>query len=155
MRTVHAAGIATVLMLLSHAACAQSTWLVLQRFGLVGTWAYPCSAAPSTTNWWTTYFQSADGRARRSADRGPSEPKLMVAIDSAEILTSTTMAARFRNDDPNWGQMNGVVVDIIMVKENGRIRTLTSRSMAGQEFIKNGVVVSSNAPAPWLEKCSK
>lgn len=155
MRTVHAIAVTAVLMLMSHAACAQTTWEVLQRFGLVGTWAYPCSAAPSTTNWWTTYFQGADGRAWRSADRGPGQPKLMVAIDSAQMITATTLATRFRNDDANWGQMNGVATDIILVKENGRIRTLTARSTTGQEFIKNGVIVSSNTPAPWLEKCSK
>jgi hypothetical protein len=143
------------LSLLSSGAFAETTWDVLQRFGLVGTWAYPCSQPPSTTNWWVTYFKDPVGLAKRSADRGPGVPKLMVAIDSAQILSSTTMAVRSRDDDPNWGQSNGTVFDVVLVKENGRVRSLSARTSTGQEFIKNGIVVASNAPAPWLEKCSK
>jgi hypothetical protein len=155
MRYLYVSAVTVLLTLLPDLAFAQSAWDVLQRFGVTGTWAYPCSKPPSTTNWWTTYFENAAGVARRRADRGPDVPALMVTIDSAEILTSTTMAARFRNDDVNWGQNNGVIFDLIIVKEKGRIRTLSARSSTGQEFIKNGVVVSSNAPAPWLEKCNK
>jgi hypothetical protein len=79
----------------------------------------------------------------------------MVAIDSAQILASTTMGIRSRNDDPNWGQRNGTVIDIVLVKENRRMRSFVARTSTGEAFIKNGVVVARDTPASWLDKCSK
>jgi hypothetical protein len=35
------------------------------------------------------------------------------------------------------------------------MRSLVARSSTGEAFIKNGVVVARNTPAPWLDKCSK
>ncbi|HTC07627.1 MAG TPA: hypothetical protein VK726_02515 [Acetobacteraceae bacterium] len=56
MKYLQTVAVAAVLMLLSSAAFAATTWDVLQRFGLVRTWAYPCSQPPCMTNWWTTSF---------------------------------------------------------------------------------------------------
>jgi hypothetical protein len=72
----------------------------------------------------------------------------------AKLITSTTLAARVRNDDPNWGTSNGVATDIVMIKENGRMRTLESTTLDGQQIVEDGVILSSSGPIPWIEKCS-
>jgi hypothetical protein len=78
----------------------------------------------------------------------------MLVIDSAKLITSTTLAARMRNDDPNWGASNGTSADVIIIKENGRVRTLDSKASDGKQYVKNGIALSSGNPMPWLEKCS-
>jgi hypothetical protein len=147
---------AALLALLPGAALADTTWDAMQRFGLTGTWALSCKQAAGPSNFWMTYYRDAGGVVRRTLERGssPDYPTLMVVIDSAHLITSTTMAARFRNDDPNWGDSNGTSVDIIIIKENGRVRTLDSKGSNGKQYVKDGIVVSSGNPIPWIEKCS-
>ena len=96
----------------------------------------------------------ANDRVLRSFDRGPGLPNLNVAIDSAHRVDSTTIAVRARNDDPNWQETNGVVVDVVAEVVNNKIRTLQSTGTDGTQWIKDGVVVKSGTPAIVLEKCS-
>ena len=152
LRTVLAISTAAVL-LIPGAAVAETTWETYARFGLTGTWAASCSAPASTTNWRLIYMRGAGGEAVRRADRGPDASSLMISVDTALIITANTLKTRMRNDDPNWGPMNGVAFDTIIVKEDGRIRAIESEGSDGKEYIKDGVVVSSGRPSGWLELC--
>ena len=154
MRYFRVAVLTAFFALLSGAAFAQTAWDAMQSFGLTGTWSLNCKAAASGSNYWMTYYRDAGGVARRSLDRGDNGSKLMLAIDSAHLITATTLAARMRNDDPGWGNTNGAVVDIIVIKENGRVRTLDSKGTDGKQYVKDGIALLSNNPMPWLEKCS-
>src|ERR1700676_580480 len=153
MRHLRVTVLAALLALLSGTASAQTTWSAMQSFGLTGTWSASCKDPASPANGWLTYYQDTSGVVRRTFDRGPGQPSLMVTVDSAKIITSTTIAARFRNDDPNWGNQNGISVDLALIKENGHVRTLSSTGSDGKQYIKDGVVVSSGTAIPWLEKC--
>jgi hypothetical protein len=153
MRYLRVAVLAALLALLSNAAFAQTAWDAMQAFGLTGTWSLNCQAPPGGSNFWMTYYLDANGVARRSLDRGDGGSKLMLAVDSAQVLTSTTLAASMRNDDPGWGASNGTVADLIIVKENGRVRTLDSKGSDGKQYVKDGVALLSGSPMPWLEKC--
>ena len=144
---------AALLALLPGAAFAQTTWDAMQSFGLTGTWSLNCKQAAGPSNFWMTYYQDAGGVVRRSLDRGPDAPSLMLVVDSAHLITSTTMAARMRNDDPNWGDSNGTSSDLIIIKESGRVRTLDSKGSDGKQYVKDGVALLSGSPMPWLEKC--
>jgi hypothetical protein len=146
--------VTALLALLSGTAFAQTTWEAMQKFGLTGTWSTSCKDAASASNFRMTYYQDASGVVRRTGDRGPSAPSLAVTFDSAKLITSTTLAARVRNDDPNWGTSNGATSDIVMIKENGRMRTLESTTPDGQQIVKDGIIVSSGTPIAWVEKCS-
>jgi hypothetical protein len=140
-------------LLLPGAALAETTWEAYARFGLTGTWAASCSEPASTGNWKMTYMRGAGGEAVRQADRGPGVNSLMSSVDTAQIITANTLKTRIRNDDQNWGAMNGVAFDMILVKEDGRIRTIESKGTDGREYIKDGIVVSNGRPSGWLEKC--
>jgi len=146
--------LAALLSLLSSAAFAETAWDVIGRFGWTGSWSLSCSELPSPTNAWLKFYRDANGVARRSLDRG-NGPELTIVIDSAQIITATTMAARLRNDDSSWGTNNGVYVDAILVKENGRIRAISSKKADGTEVIKDGIIISSGKPSPWTEKCGE
>ena len=145
--------ITTFLLLLSSTAFAESAWDVLDHFGAVGSWAISCKEKASAQNFWMIFFRDANGLARRRLERGPALSTLMTVVDSAQIITSTTIKLRIRNDDSNWGSDNGTTADVLMVKENSRMRTLESKGSDGKEYIKDGILVSSGRPAPWIEKC--
>jgi hypothetical protein len=148
--------VATVLSLLSGRALAQvdPTWPALMSIGMNGTWAIDCSKAASSTNGRLTYYLGADNRVWRKYDRGPGTDSLNITIDSAHLASPTTIQVRIRNDDPNWGSMNGVVVDAVVEIINNHMRTLDSTMSDGTQVVKDGVVVKGGTHMPIIEKCS-
>jgi len=149
-------GIATALLLLSGPAIAatDSPWSAVEKIGMNGTWAPSCSAPTSPANGRLTYYRAADGRPRRKYDRGPSAKNLYFTIDSAQVITPTTIRVRTRNDDPNWGAENGALADVVIEIANKRMHTLNSAKPDGTQLIKDGVFVRSGTAVPAFEKCS-
>ena len=140
-------------LLVPAAALAETTWDTLQRFGWTGSWAASCKDPPSLRNVWVVLTRDPDGTAKRKLDRGADAPALMGVVDSAQILTPSTLQARLRNDDPNWGAMNGVFFDVVQTTENDRLRTLQSKGSDGKDYIKDGTLVSSGQPSAWIYRC--
>src|SRR5688572_9571574 len=121
--------VALVTLLLSCSASpasVQQVWSVLAKLNVGGTWASPCTEAPSDTNWYQTYFKDAAGTARRQANRGPEKPQLNSTIDSDHHLTPTTFLMRIRNDDANWGTFDGMAFDTIIEITPRGMHTLSS-----------------------------
>jgi hypothetical protein len=86
-------------------------------------------------------------------DRGPDGPPLMSVVDSAQVVTPSTMQVRLRNDDLNWGTMNGVFFDVVQTIENDALRALQSKGSDGKEYIKDGMVIATGRPSPSLHRC--
>jgi hypothetical protein len=148
--------ISTLLLLalsLPAPAFAETTWDTLQRFGWTGTWAAACKDPPSIRNVWTIVSRDPDGVVKRKLDRGADGPPLMSVVDSAQIVTPSTLQVRLRNDDPNWGKMNGVFFDVVQTMENDELRALQSKGSDGKDYIKDGVVLASGQPSPTLHRC--
>lgn len=143
------------LVLFAGPAAAETTWDVLQRMGRTGTWAANCWFGPSWRNHWVTAFRDADGTVRQKIDRGTDGPSLTSVVDSAQILTPSTLQIRVRHDDPNYGAQNGFFYDIVETIENERRRTLQSKGSDGKDYIKDGIMVPSGQPSVWVSKCSK
>jgi hypothetical protein len=99
-------------------------------------------------------FRDTDGVVRQKVDRGADGPSLMSVVDSAQILTSSTLQIRLRNEDQNVGAKNGLFFDIVETIENDRRRTLQSRGSDGKDYIKDGIMVPSGQPSVWISKCS-
>jgi hypothetical protein len=149
-------GMATALLLLSGPAIAatDSPWSAVVKIGMNGTWAPSCSAPTTAANGHLTYYLGTDGRVWRKYDRGPNTTSLNLTIDSAQVVTPTTIRARMRNDDPNWGPQNGAITDVVIEIANNRMRTLNSVTPDGTQLIKDGVLVQSGAAIASFEKCS-
>ena len=149
-------GMATALLLLSGPAIAatDSPWAAVVKIGMNGTWAPTCSAPISAANSRLTYYRGTDGRVWRKYDRGPNTTSLNLAIDSAQVITPTTIRARMRNDDPNWGAQNGAVTDVVIEIANNRMHTISSVMPDGTQLIKDGILVQSKTAIPSFEKCS-
>jgi hypothetical protein len=152
-----AAGITTLFLLSAIPAIADdnSTWSAMTSIGLNGTWAPACGAATSPTNPKLTFYLGANGHVLRSFDRGPGAANLNVDVDSARVVNASTIQARMRNDDPNWQDSNGTVVDVTIEVANNKLHTLQSVGIDGTQWIKDGVMVKSGNPTPVLEKCSR
>jgi hypothetical protein len=135
-------------------AFAETTWDTLQRFGWTGSWAGSCKDPPSIKNVWVILSRDPDGAVKRKLDRGDDGPPLMGVVDSAQILTPSTLQARLRNDDANWGPMNGAFFDVIQTIESDRVRTLQSKGGDGKDYVKDGIGVPSGQPSPWTYRCS-
>src|SRR5580704_6121664 len=131
MRYLRLTAIAVSLALLSSAAHAQTIWEALERFGLTGAFATSCKDVPGPSNPWVDFYRDADGVVRRKLDNG--SVTLMAAIDRAEFVAPATLKMRLRNDDPKWQASNGVVFDLILVRENAYVMTLQSTGSDGVE----------------------
>jgi hypothetical protein len=150
------AAIIVALSLLSGAAAkAESVLSVVSRAHLLGSWAASCSAGASTSNWIVTWYAGGSGTVRRRSLRGPGEPPLDGAIDSAEMLSQTLVRTRMRNDDPNWGNLNGMVYDVVFDISDGNLRTISSVRGDGQTLIRDGKLVSNGNPSPVSQRCAK
>jgi len=77
-----------------------------------------------------------------------------IIIDSAHVITPTTIDTRMRNDDPHFGSLNGSLYDVVTEIRKNRMRTLESIGPDGTQLIKDGVKVDGRKPLPTLEKCS-
>ena len=156
MRSPGYAGIVVALCLLTGVpAKSESVLSVVSRARMLGTWAASCSAGASTTNWFVTWYAAGNGTARRRSLRGSGQPPLDGAIDSAELLSPTLMRVRMRNDDPNWGNFNGLVYDVLTDISGGHQRTISSVASDGQVLIKDGKYVSSGNPSVVTERCAQ
>lgn len=142
------------LLLSAPAVAADAPWPALLKVGLIGNWAASCSAPPGKTNWLLTFYGTAGGGARRTAVRDPDDPLLNSTIDEAGAVSATTVRLRIRNDDPNWGQINGIVYDTLIEVAKGRMYTIHSTRADGAQMIKDGKFVSNGQPSQVLEKCA-
>ena len=144
---------AAAFMLLCGSAFADPAWLVLEEFGLTGTWARSCKAEPDGFwNFRQTFYRDRNGNARVKVDMG-SGGVAEYAVDGARLLTPTKIELTNRNDDPEWGSRNGRVFHVVFIKGGHRIRTFESTDDEGTEIAKDGVYIFNRKKTPWIEKC--
>lgn len=149
------AAIATLFLLAAPAiANDNSAWSAMTKIGMSGTWAPTCSVPASPSNAKLTYYRGANNHVLRNLDRGPGAASLNVSIDGAHLVSSTEIAVRIRNDDPNWQASNGVAFDVVIGIVNNKMHTIRSVGTDGIQYIKDGIVVKQGTPAASLEKCS-
>ena len=154
---------ATVLMFFlstSSAFAAETTWDVLQRFGLAGVWAASCKHPSTRTNFRTIFSKDASGLARRQVDRGAEIPVALSFVDSAQMISPSTLRILVRNADLNWGPANNLTYDVVLTKEDDqetkeifRIRFLQSIQSDGKVIAKDGILIKLGKPTYWVYKC--
>jgi hypothetical protein len=154
--------IATLMLLLStySASAAETAWDVLQRFGLTGVWAASCQHPSTQSNFFEIFSKDSNGLATRKVDRGAEIPIALSFVDSAQMISPSTLRMRIRNADRNWGQMNNLTYDVVFTKEDDpksneifRIRALESIRSDGKVIAKGGILVVLGKPTFWLYKC--
>ena len=98
-------------------ASAETAWATLQRFGLTGVWAYFCEHPATRINYFETYAGRPDGLARREVDRGIEIPTALSVMEDVQLISAFMLKARIRNSDPNWGSLDNLSYEVILMKE--------------------------------------
>ncbi len=145
--------LAALLLLWPAGARADAIYDNLMQFGMVGTWAIHCDQPLSASNPHSVIFPATDGKIYRKLVRGADKEDLYSVVESANVVTATTLDTSWRNASGWTGTQAGLAIEMVIAKEGNRIRTIDSRGSDGSHFIQGGIIVSSGTPAVWMEKC--
>ncbi len=127
-------------------AAAQTSKSVLEAFGYVGQWAQDCSRKPEPGNPHMIVSVLRSGGIEMRNKLGPDYE------DNVNIV----LEARSLGPDRVWikSQLNSNELrEWEVTREGGRIRTFTNRKPDGTHITKDGVIVNSGRPTPWLNRC--
>jgi hypothetical protein len=142
------------------AFAAETTWDVLERFGLNGVWSVSCDQPASPRSFRTIFAKGTNGLAIREIDYGAGFPIRLTVVESAQMISPLKLRIRVRNADPNWGKTNNVIHEAVMIKESSpqtneilRIRVIESVLGDGTVLVKDGILKSLGKPSFWDYKC--
>src|SRR5262245_53463837 len=137
------------LLLRAGVADAQSIAKDMQDFGLFGTWAAHCDRTPSPANEHAVISVSLSGTIQALNDFGPDYDDMVYGVVEAERLGPDRIRLRqVLTSDPK------VVLDIVMLRENGRLRVWSSRSVDGAVLVRDGTIAQSNRQSTqWVARC--
>jgi hypothetical protein len=140
--------VVSVLMLAAVAA-AQSVATMVADFGLIGTWASKCDQSPSAANEHAVFSVTAGDTVQLVNDFGPLYDDMVYRIVHVERLNANQILLRqVLTSDPK------VVLDIVIVRDNGKIRIWSSRSSDGTTLVRNGRIAMTNGHATqWVTSC--
>jgi hypothetical protein len=139
-----------VTLLQPAVAGAQSVATMVQDFGLVGTWAAKCDQTPSAANEHAVFSITPAGTVQLVNDFGPLYDDMVYRIVHVERLNADQILLRqVLSSDPN------VVLDIVMMRDNGKVRVWSSRSADGTTtLVRNGRIAKTNGQATqWVTSC--
>ena len=134
------------LPVLAHAQSAQGA---LKDFGLLGTWAAECKQGPSPGNTHATYLVTTAGAAELKNAFGEGYDDSVYSISEAKLLGPDKLALReVMLSDKN------IVLDIVLLRENGKIRVWSSVHTDGTAFVKDGMISAPvNRETRWVSRC--
>ncbi len=139
---------ALCIVALSAAASAQGQSVsgVLASFGFFGTWAVQCGAPPAPANIVQTVTWTGHEPVEFSATAVPGAAGNRYRVITAQMPNATTLILQV--------QLNGSYTENLTITKYGsdRIRTMATQTSQGF-LVRDGVVVASGQPTPWLQKC--
>jgi hypothetical protein len=129
---------------------SQSPSSAIKEFGLFGTWADDCSAAPSPANQYAVFSLTSRGNIELRNDFGPDYDEMVYRIVDAQRLSLFRLALRqlLTTDDQ-------IALNTVMMKADDRIRVWSSRGSDGSIFVEDGVMPSTNGrETGWMMRCN-
>ncbi|MGO8920827.1 MAG: hypothetical protein ACLQJR_33450 [Stellaceae bacterium] len=134
------------LLLLPHAAGAQSVPQVLGEFGLLGSWSADCSKPASPEAPRVVYAVEADGSVTRELVEGAAHGTGTPFVAATRVAPDQVEVDYLYQDR---------TVHLVLEMREGRHHGLTSWIDGGAPFMEDGVVLANNRRAPWLTKCKE
>ena len=138
------------LLLFAAYANAQSTAMIVEEFGLLGKWAIECSRPPSPRNEHALFALTSAG-VWVFNDFGPDYDGMVYRVVDAERDAPDKLLLRqvLATDDT-------VVLVIVMLKSNDKIRVWSSRTADGNVLVKDGTIASASDQATrWAGRCDR
>jgi hypothetical protein len=131
-------------------ANAQSTASALADFGLLGTWAGECRESASPTNNHATYAGTSSGGVQLRYQAGEGYEDSVYDIVEAKRLAPDRLSMR----QVLMGN-ESVTLDIVLLKENDRIRIWSSVFPDGTSLVEDGILQSFvGRETRWMAHCS-
>jgi hypothetical protein len=140
---------AALLVLLPVVVQAQSATDAMQGFGLLGTWAGECSQDASPTNNHATYLVTAAGGLQLKYQSGADFEESVYDIREAKRVAPDKLSLRqvlMSNER--------VTLDIVLLKEDDKIRIWSSLFPDGTALVEDGVMTSmTGRETRWMTRC--
>jgi hypothetical protein len=138
-----------IFLFLPAFANAQSAQGALKDFGLLGTWAADCKQGPSPGNTHATYSVTSAGALELKNTFGEGYDDSVYSILDAKPIGADKLSLREAMvSDKN------IVLDIVLVKENGKIRVWSSLFADGTALVQDGMVAAPvNRETRWVARC--
>jgi hypothetical protein len=127
-------------------APADSVADVTRGWGLLGSWAIDCAAAPSKARPHLIYDITADRRVVHRRDFGTSKDEQ--EIISAEISADGVLSIRIHFPAFKQTRENGIAK-----QPDGSIRSMYSRNEKNEYTVQNGRFIANGNPTTPLRKC--
>jgi hypothetical protein len=130
-------------------AHSQSAADAMRDFGLIGTWAAACAEEPSPTNNHAIYLVTPTGATQLKYQSGADFEESVYDIREAKRLAPEKLSLRqvlVGNDR--------VTLDIVLVKQNDKIRIWSSLFPDGTALVEDGVLTSATGrETRWMTHC--
>jgi hypothetical protein len=140
---------AALVLLSPVLAHSQSATAAMREFGLLGTWASECAQNPSPTNNRATYLVTSSGGLQLKYQSGADYEDSVYDILDAKRLGPDKLSLRqvlMSNDR--------VTLDIVLLKENDKIRIWSSLFPDGTALVEDGVMSSmTGRDTRWMARC--
>jgi len=119
----------------------------MTQFGLIGEWAAHCSLPPSGNNAHTHWSANSDTAGELFTDFGGGQT-MSYAATAAKLLGADQIRIDLL-DNQDKSQL-----ELIITKQDGRVRTLSSVQSNGRVLIKNGKFTSDGTDTIAQERCN-
>jgi|HubBroStandDraft_6_1064221.scaffolds.fasta_scaffold465899_1 hypothetical protein len=140
---------AALVLMFPALAQAQSAAAAMQDFGLLGTWAGECSQDAGPTNNHATYLVTSSGGLQLKYQSGADYEDSVYDILDAKRIAPDKLSLRqvlMSNDR--------VALDIVLLKENDKIRIWSSLFPDGTALVEDGVMTSmTGRETRWMTRC--
>jgi hypothetical protein len=140
---------AALVVLFPVVAHSQSAAAAMEEFGLLGTWAGECSQGPSPTNNHATYLVTSSGGLELKYQSGADYEDSVYNILDAKRLGSDKLSLRqvLTSNDR-------VTLDIVLLKDNDKVRIWSSLFPDGTALVEEGVMTSmTGRETRWMTRC--
>lgn len=147
MAVVRWLALAAGLVILSHAASAQTAADTMARWGMLGTWALDCSKPPSRQNGYLSYVRKPGGAVSHEREFGDSRDAHDISQATIGPHGTLELVVHFKsfNQVRKWRLMKGA---------DGRIRAIVNSSVKNDDYtIKDGKFTGNGADVPWQTRC--
>jgi hypothetical protein len=132
-------------------ARAQLATNIVRDFGLLGKWAIECTQPPSPANEHAAFSLTSVGTIWVMNDFGPDYDGMVYRVVGAERVAPDKVSLRqvLTTDD-------SIVLDVVMLKINDRIRIWSSRTADGNTLVKDGMIASArDQETRWARRCGE
>jgi hypothetical protein len=138
-----------IFLILPSLAPAETPTEALRGFSLLGTWASECGESASPTNSHATYLVTpSDGIQLKSAFGAGYEDSIYDVQDAKRIGPDKLSLRQVLLGNDH------VTLDIVLLKDNDRIRIWSSLFPDGTALVEDGVMASQGGrETRWLTRC--